>query len=61
MFSISFTPFLIILLFPIIPESYRWYLSRGYHTAGVAAIKQYSKKCGNELDETFIDGLVSSD
>ena len=59
MFTISFTPFFIILLFPLIPESYRWYLSRGYHPAGVSAIKQYTKKCGKEIDEDIIDRLVN--
>jgi len=58
MLSISFYPFLMIFLFPFIPESYRWYFSRGYHSAGVAAVKQYTAKCGREMDENVIDKLI---
>lgn len=59
MLSLSLYPFLILILVPFIPESYRWYLSRGYHTAGVAALSDYTKKCGHQIDETGIDKLIS--
>lgn len=49
---------LIIPFIPILPESYRWYFSTGRVVKARRSLKEYSKKCGTELSDDFLDKVV---
>ena len=54
---ISFYPLMMCFVFPFIPESYRWYFSKGRFEEGARTLESFSKRCGRQIHPETIDRL----
>ena len=54
---ISCYPLLICFVFPFIPESFRWYFSKGRFEEGARTLESFSKRCGRQIHPDIIDRI----
>lgn len=58
-YAMSIFPLVLLFFVGSIPESYRWYFGQQRQEEGVCHIKDYTKKCGAELEDEFIAHIVN--
>ena len=57
-FSGNFKLFKVIIASPFLPESFRWYLSKGKFEKGKKAVSNYAAHCDVEIPKESLERMV---